>query len=64
MRVIPYEQAFASGFDDLLVRQPDLARVRGAVGFAPRIPLEQTIRDLAAELVARKSAEAAGGQPA
>ena len=64
VRVIPYEQAFASGFDDLLVRQPDLNRIRGAVGFAPRIPLEQTIRDLATELVARKSAEAAGGQPA
>jgi UDP-glucose 4-epimerase len=64
VRVIPYEQAFAAGFDDLLVRQPDLTRIRGAVGFAPRIALEQTIRDLATELVERRGAEAVGGQPA
>ena len=64
VRVIPYEQAFASGFDDLLVRQPDLTRIRGAVGFTPRIPLEETIRDLATELVERRGAEAVGGQPA
>ncbi|MSR41399.1 MAG: NAD-dependent epimerase/dehydratase family protein [Phycisphaerales bacterium] len=50
VRLVPYAQAFAHGFDDLLVRQPDLTRVRAAIGFAPTISLDQTIRDLAAEL--------------
>ncbi|MFO0873112.1 MAG: GDP-mannose 4,6-dehydratase [Phycisphaerales bacterium] len=48
--LVPYDQAFGPGFDDLRRRQPDLGRIRGAIGFEPRIPLEQTIRDIAAEL--------------
>ena len=47
---VPYERAFGPGFDDLIHRQPDLTRLREAMGFAPRIPLEQTIRDLAETL--------------
>jgi UDP-glucose 4-epimerase len=58
IRFIPYEEAFASGFDDLLVRQPDLTRIRAAIGFRPSIPLEQTIRDIAAELAERPEADA------
>jgi UDP-glucose 4-epimerase len=49
---VPYEDAFGPGFDDLRDRQPDLRRIRGAVGFAPSVPLEQTIRDLAASMTA------------
>jgi len=52
IRLVPYDEAFgaaaASGFDDLRFRQPDLTRIRAAIGFEPRIPLEKTIRDLAA----------------
>jgi UDP-glucose 4-epimerase len=44
---VPYEQAFGSGFDDLRHRRPDLTRLRRVTGFAPRVPLEQTILDLA-----------------
>jgi UDP-glucose 4-epimerase len=61
IRMVPYAQAFAAGFDDLAVRQPDLTRIRTAVGFAPAITLEQTIRDLADELRARESTEAGVG---
>lgn len=45
-RLVPYDQAYGPGFEDLRQRRPDLARLRQAVGFSPRIPLEQTIRDL------------------
>jgi UDP-glucose 4-epimerase len=55
IRMVPYDQAFAAGFDDLAVRQPDLTRIRAAIGFAPSIPLEQTILDLADELRSRDS---------
>lgn len=45
---IPYSEAFGPGFDDLRTRQPDLGRIREAIGFEPRIPLKQTIHDIAA----------------
>jgi len=61
VRMVPYEEAFAAGFDDLQVRQPDLTRIREAIGFEARIPLERTIRDLAAEIAGREDARAAGG---
>lgn len=44
---VPYDEAFGAGFDDLRTRQPDLTRIRDAIGFQPRIQLVQTIRDLA-----------------
>ncbi|MGE3107077.1 MAG: NAD-dependent epimerase/dehydratase family protein [Phycisphaerales bacterium] len=47
---ISYDQAYTSGFEDLRKRQPDLRRVRGAIGFEPRRTLEETIRDLAAAM--------------
>jgi UDP-glucose 4-epimerase len=50
---VPYDQAYQSGFEDLRDRQPDLARVRAMIGFQPAIPLEQTIRDVAAFLARR-----------
>lgn len=49
-RFLPYTEAYPSGFEDLRQRQPDLTRLRAAVGFDPRIPLEQTIRDVAAAM--------------
>lgn len=44
---IPYEQAYPAGYEDLQFRRPDLARVRSAIGFAPSLTLEETIRDIA-----------------
>ena len=61
IRMIPYEQAFAAGFDDLMVRQPDLHRIREAIGFTPRISLEQTIRDIADEQRRAPAAVLSGG---
>jgi len=59
--MVPYERAFAAGFDDLMVRQPDLTRIRAAIGFTPRITLEQTIRDIADEQRSRAGAVLSGG---
>lgn len=46
LELIPYDKAYPAGFEDLRHRKPDLDRIRGAVGFAPRFTLAQTIRDL------------------
>lgn len=50
VRFIPYSEAFGPGFEDLAVRRPDLSRIRAAVGFAPTIALETTIKDVARTL--------------
>lgn len=47
VRVVPYEQAYGPGFEDLKKREPDLTRIRSAIGYTPTISLEQTIRDIA-----------------
>lgn len=44
---VPYDRAYAPGFEDLRHRRPDLTRIRGVIGFRPEYTLEQTIRDLA-----------------
>ncbi|MFG0306893.1 MAG: NAD-dependent epimerase/dehydratase family protein [Phycisphaerales bacterium JB040] len=49
IRKIPYSDAYPAGFEDLRQRRPDLSRLRDLTGFQPRIPLRQTILDLAAE---------------
>jgi len=50
IRRVPHAAVFGPGFEDLEVRIPDLARIRSAIGFAPTIPLRQTIADVAAEM--------------
>lgn len=49
-RLIPYDAAYAPGFEDLRQRRPDLGRLRAAIGFTPTITLDQSIRDIAAEI--------------
>ena len=44
---VPYSEAYAEGFEDLQQRQPDLRRLRAAVGFEPKFSLERTVRDVA-----------------
>lgn len=46
-RVVPYDEAYGPGFEDLRQRRPDLTRIRAAIGFEPSINLETTIRDIA-----------------
>lgn len=53
-RFIPYDRAYATGFEDLRKRVPDLTRVRDAIGFRRSYALEQTIRDIAAWMSTRE----------
>ena len=47
IEMVPYDRVYPRGFEDLRQRQPDLTRVREAIGFVPRVPLRQTIEDVA-----------------
>ena len=44
VRLVPYEEAYEEGFEDMLRRVPDTARAREAVGFDPRTSLVDIVR--------------------
>ncbi len=43
---IPYDQAYAPGFDDMLRRVPDIGKIRALTGWQPRHTLDDIIRDV------------------
>ncbi len=45
---VPYEQAYAAGFQDMRHRRPDLTKLEALTGFRPRRDLPEIIRELAA----------------
>jgi nucleoside-diphosphate-sugar epimerase len=47
---IPYDQAFAEGFEDMRRRVPDISKAKRLVGFDPKIGLRQIIEDVADDL--------------
>ena len=55
IRLVPYGDAYAEGFEDLMVRIPDLSRIRSAIGFESSTPLQDTIRDIASTMSTARS---------
>ena len=43
---LTYEEAYGRPFDDMLVRKPDLTKVRGLIDYKPKFTLEQTLRQV------------------
>ena len=60
IRRIPYEEAYAEGFEDMQRRVPDVAKLERVIGFRPRTPLARIIEDVVADPRARLAEEAAG----
>lgn len=50
---IPYEQAYAAGFEDMMRRVPDCSKLERTIGFKPATPLEDIIADVLADQRAR-----------
>ena len=50
--LIPYEQAYAPGFEDMQRRVPDITRIQSLIGWMPEITLAQTLERIRADLVA------------
>jgi UDP-glucose 4-epimerase len=55
---IPYDQAYEAGFEDMPRRVPDLAKIRAAIGYRPRVGLDEIIR----RVVEQTRAAAAAGR--
>lgn len=47
---VPYDQAYAKGFEDMRRRMPDTAAITALTGWRPELSLEQVIDDVAASL--------------
>ncbi len=43
---IPYEKAYAEGFEDMLRRMPDVSKLKKYIGFVPETPLEVTLQQV------------------
>jgi UDP-glucose 4-epimerase len=43
-RRLSYEEAYGRPFDDMLVRVPDLTKVKRLIGYEPQYDLDQTLR--------------------
>src|SRR5262245_28957378 len=46
---VPYSEAYAAGFEDMLRRVPDVSKLERVTGFRPRTPLSEIIRDVVAD---------------
>jgi UDP-glucose 4-epimerase len=53
--LVPYDEAYALGFEDMARRVPDLERLERTIGFRPRMPLETIIADVLADQRARRT---------
>ena len=51
---ISYDQAYESGFEDMMHRRPDVSAIHSLTGWNAEIPLEQIIRDAAASISEKK----------
>jgi UDP-glucose 4-epimerase len=43
IRLVPYDEAYGPGFEDMLRRVPDTERIRTLLGWEAQIPLEKTL---------------------
>ncbi len=48
IEVIPYDEAYGPGFEDMQRRVPDISKIKSAIGWEPQISLEGIIEDVAA----------------
>jgi UDP-glucose 4-epimerase len=42
--LVPYDEAYEAGFEDMPRRVPDLTKIRNLVGYTPRVGLDEILR--------------------
>ena len=52
IRLVPYSEAFAAGFEDMARRVPDLGKIHRLIGYLPTLGLDQILADVIAERAA------------
>lgn len=56
--LVPYSEAYAAGFEDMMRRVPDVTKLERATGFRPQTSLEVIVRDVVADQKMRQQATA------
>ncbi len=46
IQLVPYSEAYGTGFEDMQRRRPSIAKLKELTGFAPRVSLDEAIRSL------------------
>lgn len=59
IRLVPYDQAYDVGFEDMLRRVPDTSKVRELLGWSPKRRLDDILRDTLASM---QSADRSGSE--
>lgn len=54
IRIIPYEQAYEAGFEDMPRRVPDLTKIKELIGYEPKVGLDEIIGKVVTDLRARE----------
>lgn len=49
IELVPYDQVYPAGFEDMTRRVPDVSKIERVTGFRPRRPLDEIIADIVAE---------------
>ena len=49
IKLIPYDQAYEAGFEDMRRRVPDTTKIRTLIGWKPTISLDQTLDEVIAQ---------------
>jgi UDP-glucose 4-epimerase len=53
--IIPYDQAYEAGFEDMPRRVPDLSKIEALIGYRPMVGLDEIIRRVVADFADRTS---------
>ncbi|MBI3932549.1 MAG: GDP-mannose 4,6-dehydratase [Acidobacteria bacterium] len=53
--MVPYDQAYEEGFEDMQRRVPDLSRIRALTGYEPRVHLDEILDNVAAYFTSDKA---------
>jgi UDP-glucose 4-epimerase len=49
IRLVPYDEAYGPGFEDMLRRVPETAKLRALTGWVPRYSLDDVLSDAIAQ---------------
>jgi len=52
--LVPYDQAYGPGFDDMRRRVPDLSRAKSILGWAPTRALDEIVKSIVADQRGRR----------
>jgi UDP-glucose 4-epimerase len=46
IKLIPYDEAYEEGFEDMMRRVPDISKINKLIGYKPKITLDEILADV------------------